>query len=148
MTRGFALWAGLAALAAVVVAGVTIAVFPHEQRTALPGPVLVPRVAPAPPVAVTFPPLVVGRTTHASLMRGGAATPTTTDVGRIAVKASTRPPTVPSPAAIRVSPEQKKTPKRPTSIGGSTGSNGDVGLASGSSAGAGEQSAGHCAACP
>ena len=64
MTRGFALWAGLAALAAIVVAGVTIAVFPHEQRTAVPGPILLPRVAPGPPVVVSFPAAVVGTTTQ------------------------------------------------------------------------------------
>lgn len=140
MTRGFALWAGLAALAAVVVASVTIAVFPHEQRTAVPGPVLVPQVAPAPPVAVSLPPVVVGRTASATLTRGGAATPTRPEVGQIAAKISTRRPPVPSPAAVRVSPVQKTTTKRPTWIGGSSRSNGDVGLASGSSPGLAAQS--------
>ena len=155
MTRGFALWAGLAALAAIIVAGVTIAVFPHERRTAVPGPIVVPRVAPGPPVVVSFPAVVVGTTRSAALTRGGAATPTSRDVGPIAVKVSRTPPARQSySTAPRVgatpTPVKKVTTKRPTSIGGSTASNGDVGLAAGSSAGmgAGEQPSGPCGACP
>ena len=137
MTRGFALWAGLAALAAVVVAGVTIAVFPHEKRTAVPGPILLPRVAPSPPVVVSFPAAVIGTTTHAALTRGGAARQTSSDVGQISAKISRRPPTLQA-RAVPPTPV-KKTTKRPTSIGGSSGSNSDVGLASGGPAGVGEQ---------
>jgi hypothetical protein len=157
MTRGLALWAGLAALAAIVVAGVTIAVFPHEKRTALPGPILVPQVAPAPPVAISFPAVVVGRTASASLSRGGAATPMSRDAGEASTKISRVPPTMrsystaPSMGATpRVgaapTPVKKATTKRPTSIGGTTASNGDVGLASGGSIG--EQPSGRCGACP
>lgn len=147
MTRGFVLWAGLAALAAVVVAGVTIAVFPHEKRTAVPGPILLPRVAPSPPVVVSFPAALVARTTRAALTRGGAATPTNSDVGRIAATVSSRPPAVQARAVPTTL--VKKTTKRPTSIGGSSESNGDVGLASGGSVGAaGQQSATACGACP
>jgi hypothetical protein len=153
MTRGFALWAGLAAFAALVVAGVTIAVFPHEKRTAVPGPIVVPRVAPAPPVVVSFPAAVVGTTSRAALTRGGAArkTATNSDVGQIAIKVSRTPPTRQAySTAPRVSatptPVKKVTTKRPTSIGGSTESNGDVGLASGGSAGG--QPSMPCDACP
>ena len=150
MTRGLALWAGLAAFAALVVAGVTIAVFPHEQRTALPGPILVPRIAPAPPVAVSIPAVVVGRTASAALTRGGAAIPTSRDVGQISAKVSSVPPAVRSySTAPRVSatptPVRKATTQRPTSIGGSTAPNGDVGLASG---GSGTQLSTPCDACP
>jgi uncharacterized membrane protein YgcG len=155
MTRGFALWAGLATLAAIIVAGVTIAVFPHEKRTAVPGPILVPRVAPAPPVVISFPAAAVGRTATATATatptRGGAArqTATSRDVGVISIRASRRPPTMQA-RAVPARPV-KKTTTRPTSIGGSSGSNGDVGLASGSSAGmggGGEQSSGPCGSCP
>jgi hypothetical protein len=98
MTRGFALWAGLAALAAVVVAGVTISVFPQEPRTELPPVITVP-VQPAlfGPVPVSFLSGVIGKTTHAALIRGGAATRTSTsrDIGRVAVKISSMPPAEP-----------------------------------------------------
>jgi hypothetical protein len=153
MTRGLALWAGLAALA-VVVAGVTIAVFPHEQRAAVPGAILVPRVASAPPAVVSFPAVVVGTTRNAALTRGGPArqTAASRDVGPIAVKVSRRPATLHGySTAPRVNatpaPVRQTTTKRPTSLGGSSAPDGDVGLASGGSD-VGEQSPQVCGGCP
>jgi len=104
-------------------------------------------------VPVSVSPGVVGKTTHASLdvNRGGRASvqaPTSGDIGPVAVKISHNPPASQAPAThssptTSATPAKKKTNKRPSSIGGSTAPNGDVGLASGNKGGSssvGEQS--------
>jgi hypothetical protein len=122
MTRSLALWAGCAALLAVVVAAVTVAVFPRESRTVqlLAIPVARPPAA-GPPVAVNINAGSIGTTAGSAPTRRGAAavTPTSGDPGVVGFK------------------QTKKVVKRQTLIGASSGPNGDSGFAAGAGAASG-----------
>jgi hypothetical protein len=146
-------WIPAGALASVSVAGL-IALGPLTDslgtKVSFEPVVTVPVTAPAKKfVAVSVSPGVVGKIEHASLevnAGGGRAAPSTSgETGRVAVKTSRNPPSAPAvqsnstPAAPSTSTPppatKKKTVKRPTSISGSSASNGDEGLASGGSGG-------------
>jgi len=147
-------WIPAGALASVSVAGlIALGPLTDSLHTPVSFPSVVTVSAPTPKstaVAVSFPAVVVGQTTHASLARGGASTTdTNTSTGQVSVtakKAATVHAQSPAPRATTPPPAPtpvKKKVKRPSSIGGSTGSNGDVGLASGNKGGrssVGEQS--------
>jgi hypothetical protein len=141
-------WIPAGALASVSVAGL-IALGPLTDslgtKVSFPNVVTVPvPAAKTALVPVSYAGGVVGNTTHASLTRGGAArpsAPTNSDIGQVSVQVAKKAPTVAHSTVPRAStpttPVKKKNPKRPTSIGGSSASNGDVGLASGGSSGSG-----------
>lgn len=152
-------WIPAGVLASVSVAGL-VALGPLTDSLQKPVSFSSVVTVPQTPPAKRFVPVsasagVVGnvKTKHASLdnaHRGGAAeAPTSGETGPVAVKISHNPPAVQAPATTpRVTapaaPAKKKTNKpRPTSIGGSSGPNGDEGLASGGSGsgsgGGGEQ---------
>ena len=127
MRRSFALWAGGAALVAVVVAAVTVAAFPRESSH-----VQLPAIrVPAPP---TRGPVVrIGQTMTAAVARGGAAIPTPANAGagvvgfegatpRSQARSTTHRVATPAPVA-------KTVVKRQASIGAVSGPNGDTGLA-------------------
>jgi hypothetical protein len=137
MTRGFALWAGLAAAVAVVVAGITIAMFPPEPKVAQPQVIVVPSEAARPPaVPLSVRSGVAGTTTSApsgrGTSRGGAATPTPggADTGVVAIAIPAKPAPIQHSTAPQAQPVGKSFVPRPTSIGATSASNSDAGLAS------------------
>ena len=152
-------WIPAGALASVSVAGlIALGPLTDSLHTPVSFPSVVTVSAPPPKSSVPWrsasPAAVVGNARpHAALTRSGGAPKrqTNSDTGHVAAKISQNPPAAHAPAstprrrARRPTPVKKKTNKRPTSIGGSTGSNGDEGLASGGSGsgtgGGGEQSA-------
>jgi len=145
-------WIPAGALASVSVAGlIALGPLTDSLHTPVSFPSVVTVSAPTPKstaVAVSFPAVVVGQTTHASLARGGASTTdTNTSTGQVSVTAKKAATVHAQSSAPRTTtpPPAKKKVKRPSSIGGSTGSNGDEGLASGGSSGGsgggGEQTA-------
>jgi hypothetical protein len=139
-------WIPAGALASVSVAGlIALGPLTDSLGTQVSFPSVVTVQIPAAPsrsVPVSVDGKVVGKTTHAALTRGGAARPATpnSDIGQVSVELAKKAHTVSHSTAPRSSTPAtpvKKQVQRPTSIGGSTASNGDVGLASGGSSGSG-----------
>jgi hypothetical protein len=129
MRRNFALSAGCAVLVAVVVAGVTVAVFPRDSKRVQLAPIPVPaRPARLPPVSVRIHVGQIDTTVRATLARGGAATPAPApgDVGQTGFRRTTVPSRPPSATHLVAKPAPLK---RQVSIGADSGPNGDNGLA-------------------
>jgi hypothetical protein len=134
MRRSFALWAGGAAVVAVVVAAVTVAAFPRESSH-----VQLPAIrVPAPPtrgpvVAVSVDVGRTGQTVSLAVARGGAAipTPAKADAGVVGFRGATARSQARSTThrVATPAPVAKTAVKRQVSIGAVSGPNGDTGLA-------------------
>jgi hypothetical protein len=138
MIRGFVLWAGSAAVLAVVVAAVVVAAFPREPTAAieLPAIAVTPHPAAKAPVALA---INVGTTARegvvtAATSRGGTSTrapaPAQADAGAVGYKST--PPATRTRASVQVTPIPflKPAANRQTSLGAQSG-NADAGLAGG-----------------
>jgi hypothetical protein len=136
MTRSFALWAGGAALVAVVVAAVTIAAFPRESSSVQLPAIQVPaRTVPGRPVALRIDEGQIGTGVimRAIPTRGGAAAPAHVRAGSGSAGDRSVPATSPARSVTHpAAPTAKRVVKRQTSIGATSGPNGDDGLADGS----------------